>query len=70
MQNMAVVFDEQASSVEEDYPKKVKEDSDDEELSSLRLEALKHRLTDAVNEENYELATKLRDEINRRENIS
>lgn len=70
MQNMAVVFDEQASSVEEDYPKKVKEDSDDEDLSSLRLEALKHRLTDAVNEENYELATKLRDEINRRENIS
>jgi protein-arginine kinase activator protein McsA len=70
MQNMAVVFDEQASSVEEDYTKKVKEDSDDEELSSIRLEALKHRLTDAVNEENYELATKLRDEINRRENIS
>ncbi|MDD4777657.1 MAG: bifunctional nuclease family protein [Fermentimonas sp.] len=70
MQNMAIIFDEQAASDQEDSSKDVDENSDEEELSELRLEALKHRLKDAVNEENYELATRLRDEINRRENRS
>ena len=70
MQNMAIIFDEQAASAQEDSSKGVDENSDEEELSGLRLDALKHRLNDAVNEENYELATRLRDEINRRENRS
>ncbi len=53
-------------------PEKPKEEkgSIEEELSDLRLDALKHRLKEAVDEENYELATRLRDEINRRENKS
>ena len=42
----------------------------EEEVSDLRIDALKIRLQDAVSEENYELATRLRDEINRRENRS
>jgi bifunctional DNase/RNase len=70
MRNMAIVFDEQ-------YPSNTPEPAtqhdlvtDDEELSYIRLDALKHRLDDAVREENYELATRLRDEINRRENKS
>lgn len=70
MQNMAIIFDEQAASAQEDSSKGVDENSDEEELSGLRLDALKHRLNDAVKEENYELATRLRDEINRRENRS
>lgn len=67
MQNMAIVFDEQSTTTSTDI------DNDErtgEELSDLRLDALKNRLEDAVNEENYELATRLRDEINRRENRS
>ncbi len=70
MQNMAIVFDEQAISTQDDSTKDSDEDSVEEELSGIRLDALKNRLTDAVNEENYELATRLRDEINRRENKS
>ena len=66
---MAIIFDEQTSTEHADPFKEETERSEDE-LSELRLDALKHRLEDAVNEENYELATKLRDEINRRENRS
>lgn len=69
MQKMAIVFDEHfadpsAHTVEENTEKS------EEELDSLHTEALKHRLEDAVREENYELATRLRDEINKRENRS
>ncbi len=70
MQNMAIIFDEQASPIQEDSANDDSESDEEELLSDLRLDALKHRLTDAVNEENYELATRLRDEINRRENKS
>lgn len=70
MQNMAIIFDEQAATAQDDTSKSVDDKSDEEELSGLRLDALKHRLNDAVKEENYELATRLRDEINRRENRS
>ena len=69
MQNMAIIFDENTSTEHAD-PFKEEIDRGEDELSELRLDALKHRLEDAVNEENYELATKLRDEINRRENRS
>ena len=70
MKNMAIVFDE------EQLPQSSIDYSGDdvgnteEELSDLRLDALKNRLEDAVKEENYELATRLRDEINRRDNKS
>src|SRR5690554_5122622 len=57
MQNMAVVFDEQSSPVSSD-PTSITEERTEEELSDLRLDALKNRLEDAVNEENYELATR------------
>jgi bifunctional DNase/RNase len=69
MQKMAIVFDEQIpiGSPELSGNESVQED---EKLSDLRLDALKNRLDDAVKEENYELATRLRDEINRRENKS
>jgi len=67
MQNMAIIFDEQ-SSPEQASPFKEESESSEEKLSDLRLDALKNRLEDAVSEENYELATRLRDEINRREN--
>ena len=67
MQNMSIVFDEHADTSTPETPFSEMEDKE-EELSDIRLDALKHRLEDAVNEENYELATRLRDEINRREN--
>lgn len=70
MQNMAIIFDEQDATTQEDLTSEAEKISDEEELSNLRLDALKHRLKDAVNEENYELATRLRDEINRRESRS
>ncbi len=69
MQNMAIIFDEHVATDQAD-PFKDETENNEEELSELRLDALKHRLQDAVNEENYELATRLRDEINRRENRS
>lgn len=69
MQTMAIVFDEQTPSGSTD-PENIEPAQGDEELSNLRLDILKDRLDDAVKEENYELATRLRDEINRRENKS
>jgi bifunctional DNase/RNase len=69
MQNMAIVFDEHVASDQVD-PFKEETDKNKEELSDLRLDTLKHRLEDAVSDENYELATRLRDEINRRDNLS
>lgn len=70
MKKMAIVFDEHspASSPEQLHPEEGGQT--EEELSDLRLDALRNRLREAVNEENYELATRLRDEINRRENKS
>lgn len=70
MKNMAIVFDEQNNINQEDLKTESEKINEEEELSTLRLDALKNRLNDAVNEENYELATRLRDEINRRENKS
>ena len=67
MQNMAIVFDEHTATDHVD-PFNNEAEKNEDELKNLRLEALKHRLQDAVSEENYELATRLRDEINRREN--
>lgn len=70
MRNMAIVFDEQSPSTSPEPFTQQEIESEKEELTHLRLDALKHRLSDAVKEENYELATRLRDEINRRENKS
>lgn len=67
MRNMAVVFDE-TTIKHSDSPLQEDNESAGEELADLRLDALKERLKEAVEEENYELATRLRDEINRREN--
>lgn len=69
MQKMAIVFDEESpeNPIE---PEKNNPAEGDEGLSDLRLDTLKNRLENAVKDENYELATRLRDEINRRENIS
>lgn len=68
MRNMAIVFDEQ--SLQSDTPLQETNEKGEDELANLRLDALKERLKEAVNEENYELATRLRDEINRRESKS
>lgn len=68
MQNMAIVFDEKEVIPSEFHPK----DSDAETVTSVdreevKIDTLKKRLEDAIREEDYESATKLRDEIKRRE---
>ncbi|MDI9605849.1 MAG: bifunctional nuclease family protein [Bacteroidota bacterium] len=68
MRNMAIVFDERPTTSSSESLSL--EESGEEELSELRLDTLKNRLEAAVNEEDYELATRLRDEINRRESRS
>lgn len=68
MRNMAIVFDERPTT--SSSKSSSSEESGEEELSELRLDTLKNRLEAAVNEEDYELATRLRDEINRRESRS
>ena len=69
MQNMSIIFDEKEMSIEEEpaeeeIPEKKKTSFNIEEVA---LSALQMKLEEAVQEENYELATKLRDEIKRRE---
>lgn len=70
MMQHGIVFDENDVSGNDDNSSS--DDSGDvediyNELDDSRLDALKSRLEDAVREEDYELATKLRDEIKRRE---
>jgi bifunctional DNase/RNase len=66
MQNMAVVFHEQYPT-SENVPEETSKNRE-EMIEELRLETLKIRLDEALQEEDYELATRLRDEINRRTN--
>ena len=56
---------EQAS--EQNYDSFQQHDVFEEKLKQKSLSELKRMLKDAVNEEKYELASKIRDEINRRE---
>lgn len=69
MKNMAIVFDEKeilendfSKSETKEKPSKTKS----ENIFEISTETLKERLEHAVEEENYELATKIRDEIERR----
>lgn len=70
MKNMAIVFDEHYSETQKSEQTETVDEESEEELAELRVEALKAKLEQAVQEENYELATRLRDEINKRENES
>lgn len=70
MQKLAIVFDEQSAESSQEQFQHEEAEQTEEDLSNLRLNTLKHRLREAVDEENYELATRLRDEIKRRENKS
>ncbi|HBX21289.1 MAG TPA: hypothetical protein DEF88_12675, partial [Porphyromonadaceae bacterium] len=45
----------------------IKEENDDN-LANFSVDTLKNRLDEAVKKEEYEQATRLRDEINRRQN--
>lgn len=67
MQNMAIVFDEKEVIASEMRSKDLETEPTPESIEEIKLDALKQRLQDAIAEENYELATTLRDEIKRRE---
>ena len=56
--------EEQKTPIELDEGKKTPKKEDD--VKSLSVSELKKRLKNAIDKENYELASKLRDEINRR----
>ena len=68
MREFAVVFRESVPSVTPESSTKAPENAENilEVLSEIHMDALEKRLEDAVREEDYELATWLRDEINRR----
>ncbi len=69
MRDMAIIFDEK-DVLPNDFHKKTEEEVEDskeeESIFDMSLEVLESELQDAVEKENYELATKLRDEIKRR----
>ena len=48
----------------------VSNEPDTDDLDSMPLEELERQLEDAINQENYELASQLRDEINKRKGDS
>ncbi|MDO5665685.1 MAG: bifunctional nuclease family protein [Bacteroidia bacterium] len=68
MQNMAIVFDEKEVLATDFQNKDIEVEEISENIEEIRIDALKKRLEEAIKDEDYELATKLRDEINRREN--
>lgn len=70
MQNMAIVFDEKEILTGDLKGQEATEESSHEKMEDIRMDALKMKLKEAIEEENYELATKLRDEIKRREEES
>lgn len=67
MQNMAIVFDEKEVLANELSTKEAEIQEISEDIEEVRIEALQKRLEEAIKDEDYELATKLRDEINRRQ---
>lgn len=67
MQNMSVVFDEREVTSDEQAGSSFDKEPSDEKIEDLDIDALRQRMEEAVQEEDYELATRLRDEINRRE---
>ncbi len=66
MQHMAIVFDENATFDASENAASTSQEEDN--ISNLSVEQLKSKLEEAVRDENYELATRLRDEIKKREN--
>ena len=67
MQNMAIVFDEKEVLSTDFQNKDMEVEEIVENMEEVKIDALKKRLEEAIKDENYELATKLRDEINRRQ---
>lgn len=67
MQKMSVVFDEREVTLDEQGGSSVEKEPTSGNIEDLDIDALRQRMDEAVKEEDYELATKLRDEINRRE---
>ncbi len=68
MKNMAIVFDEKEI-LDTDFKKGETTEEPEEKkdnIFKISIDTLKERLDEAVAEENYELATKIRDEIERR----
>lgn len=66
MQNMAIVFDEKEVVPTDFQNKDMEVEEIMENMEEIKIDALKKRLEEAIKDEDYELATKLRDEINRR----
>jgi bifunctional DNase/RNase len=67
MQNMAIVFDEQEVLSSDLQNREMEVEEIGEKIEEVKIDTLKKRLEEAVKAEDYELATKLRDEINRRQ---
>lgn len=67
MQEMAIVFDEKEPSSTKEQPEIDASETPEENITDLPHDLLQKNLQEAINEENYELATRLRDEINRRQ---
>lgn len=67
LNEVGVIFDEQAQdSIEEESEEKDTPVSSSSGLASLTLDELEAMLTEAIDNEDYELASQIRDEINRR----
>ena len=67
MKSMAIVFDEKEVLSTDFQNKDAEVEEIPENMEEVRIDALKKRLEEAIKDEDYELATKLRDEINRRQ---
>lgn len=70
MQNMAIVFDENEILAGDLQSQETTDEPPSQSIREINIDALKKKLEEAIEEENYELATKLRDEIKRREEES
>lgn len=67
MEEMAVVIDENVTNLSDAVAKEENEEEDDlEDITILTVEELSNLLEKAIQDEDYELATTLRDEINNR----
>lgn len=69
MRNFGVIFDDSDTPIK-DQPKDKNSDFVPEDISHIHVESLKKKLEQAIQDENYELASMLRDEISNRENKS
>ncbi len=68
LSSAGILLDESEMEDEGVFADELEDETEEDKLESKSIEELENQLNDAIQKENYELASKIRDEINKRSN--